>query len=88
MEAIFFYQGPIGTYALVEKGGALTHLLFENAKMPEEITMKETAVMKAAKAQLDEYFAGVRKTFDLPFRFEKENFSRKVWEALLSIPYG
>lgn len=38
--------------------------------------------------QLDEYSAGERETFDLPLSFKGTVFQHKVWEALLSIPYG
>jgi methylated-DNA-[protein]-cysteine S-methyltransferase len=37
---------------------------------------------------LDEYFAGNRKQFDLPLSIEGTDFRKKVWKALLTIPYG
>jgi len=40
------------------------------------------------QAQIDEYFTGVRKVFDLPLRLVGTPFQQKVWEALLTIPYG
>lgn len=41
-----------------------------------------------AEAQLGEYFAGGRTTFDLQLDFIGSEFQNKVWQALLSIPYG
>lgn len=38
--------------------------------------------------QLDEYFAGKRKSFDLPFALKGTVFQKKVWNALCDIPYG
>ena len=38
--------------------------------------------------QLEEYFAGKRKSFDLALDFETTDFRRKVWEELIKIPYG
>lgn len=38
--------------------------------------------------QLSEYFDGGRKLFDFPFRLEGTEFQKKVWNALLEIPYG
>ena len=38
--------------------------------------------------QLDEYFRGARKNFDLPLNPAGTEFQRKVWDALLAIPYG
>lgn len=38
--------------------------------------------------QLEEYFAGKRKTFDLPLGAEGTEFQKKVWHQLAGIPYG
>ena len=43
---------------------------------------------REARRQLEEYFAGRRKTFDLPLRPNGTDFQRRVWEELLQIPYG
>ena len=45
-------------------------------------------VIGLAVSQLDEYFAGKRRVFDLPLRPHGTAFQRLVWDALLSIPYG
>jgi methylated-DNA-[protein]-cysteine S-methyltransferase len=45
-------------------------------------------VLRSAVAQLDEYFAGRRTTFDLPLAPAGSPFQRRVWEALREIPYG
>jgi O-6-methylguanine DNA methyltransferase len=42
----------------------------------------------AAVAQLEEYFAGERRTFDLPLELEGTDFQRSVWLRLAEIPYG
>ena len=49
--------------------------------IPSEITAK-------AAQELDEYFAGGRKTFDLPLLFVGTEFQEKVWNTLLEVPYG
>jgi alkylated DNA nucleotide flippase Atl1 len=38
--------------------------------------------------QLEEYFAGKRRNFELPLEFRGTEFQRRVWSALLTIPYG
>jgi len=38
--------------------------------------------------QLDEYFKGIRKNFDLPLSYSGTNFQEEVWTALQTIPYG
>lgn len=45
-------------------------------------------VLERAVGQLDEYFAGRRRTFDVPLLFAGTDFQQKVWRALLDIPYG
>lgn len=53
----------------------------EMTDIPSEITAK-------AAQELDEYFAGGRKTFDLPLLFVGTEFQEKVWNTLLEVPYG
>lgn len=45
-------------------------------------------VIAAAIAQLDEYFAGRRQVFDVPLLFVGTDFQKKVWNQLLTIPFG
>jgi methylated-DNA-[protein]-cysteine S-methyltransferase len=45
-------------------------------------------VLDAVERQLDEYFEGRRKSFDLPLAPDGSSFQRKVWAALRRIPYG
>lgn len=47
-----------------------------------------TPVIEKAAAELDEYFAGKRKAFDIPLLFTGTEFQKAVWQALLDIPYG
>ncbi len=45
-------------------------------------------ILCAARRQLEEYFAFKRKTFDVPLDFEGTPFQKRVWNALLTIPFG
>ena len=47
-----------------------------------------STVLEAASRQLEEYFAGARKTFDLPLLFAGTPFQERVWQLLLEIPHG
>ena len=53
-----------------------------------EYCVAPSAITRIAAMQLDEYFGGIRTTFDMPVRFFGTEFRRGVWEALCDIPYG
>lgn len=57
----------------------------ELSSTPGDIDLK---VLENAVSQLMEYFAGERRNFDLPVTLFGTEFSRKVWNTLLDIPYG
>lgn len=44
--------------------------------------------LQVAKRQLEEYFAGTRREFDLTLDIQGTPFQRQVWQALTGIPYG
>ena len=46
------------------------------------------AVLKRAKRELEEYYAGKRKRFDVPLAPEGTAFQRKVWKAISTIGFG
>lgn len=46
------------------------------------------AIIEKAIVQLDEFFAGERKDFDVPLLFVGTDFQKKVWKELLKIPFG
>jgi methylated-DNA-[protein]-cysteine S-methyltransferase len=80
------YPSPIGTVALGGAGDSLERLRFGPAGAPE--MTPRPAILARAAAQLDEYFAGERRVFDLPLRLAGTEFHVLVWEALRRIPYG
>lgn len=48
----------------------------------------DSPVLDQAERELQEYFAGERKTFDVPIHLAGTEFQMRVWEHLLRIPYG
>lgn len=64
--------------------GAVVSLRFGRG----EASMEPPPLWERVYAQLAEYFAGQRRSFDLPLRYAGTPFQRAVWEALLAIPYG
>ena len=82
---------PIGTVRIVERGGHIVRLDLGPAAPFEPLTdvaEQETPLLLQAFDQLSGYLAGVRKEFDLPLAPAGTAFQRKVWDALLHIPYG
>lgn len=45
-------------------------------------------ILEEAKTQLGEYFSSERREFDIPLKLIGTDFRKKVWQALLTIPYG
>ena len=56
--------------------------------MNADFKIETSSVLELARLQLDEYFLGIRRSFDIPLRPIGTDFQRKVWHALLNIPYG
>lgn len=77
------FNSPVGPLALFEEDGAIVAL--DWGFLPEN---EETPLLLRARTQLEEYFEGRRKDFDLPLRPMGTVFQRRVWEALSRIPHG
>lgn len=83
-DRVLIRSSPVGMLTLVSSGRALTHLLFGErfpATKPDDILLN-------VSVQLDEYFSGDRKTFDVPLEMAGTDFQKACWEALRTIPYG
>ncbi|MDR1348162.1 MAG: methylated-DNA--[protein]-cysteine S-methyltransferase [Prevotellaceae bacterium] len=71
---------------IVENSGSIVEIALAEKKI--DGNEKETNVIKKAAVQLDEYFAGKRKSFDFPINPHGSEFQKRVWTALQNIPYG
>lgn len=89
-EKIWFYQTKIGEIGIGEKDGAIVRVTFgkEMGGMPTDFDMEETPLLRLAAVEIAEYLEGNRRMFDLPLAPEGTEFQKKVWRALLEIPYG
>lgn len=83
-------DAPIGIVRIIEEDGFIVsvHTMQEIESMFDDIVYRETEVLLSAKKQLEEYFAGIRKNFDLPLKPKGTPFQLLVWEQLKQIPYG
>ena len=84
---------PVGILKLVATENALVAVLWENenpkrVRLAELIEQVNHPILLETQKQLREYFVGTRQQFDLPLDFEGTVFQKKVWQALLSIPFG
>lgn len=82
-------ESPLGLLAVaaVDAGVTYVHMGVEEVKEswgPEEAT----PVLEAAVDQLEAYFAGDLKEFDLPLAASGTDFQQRVWRELCRIPYG
>jgi methylated-DNA-[protein]-cysteine S-methyltransferase len=84
-------DSPIGQLLLLSDGEALRGLYMQEGRKPTTISprwVSSTAPFADVTAQLEEYFAAARTTFDIPLALAGASFERKVWHALVGIPYG
>jgi methylated-DNA-[protein]-cysteine S-methyltransferase len=80
------YESPIGPLTLVAGPGGLTDLSFPGRlRLPSEAAK---APMPEVTKQLDAYFAGELRRFDLPLDLHGTPLQQAIWAALLEIPYG
>ena len=84
-----YWPSPVGSLGLTAEGQALTRIFFAPAGPPAEAeTAEPGGLFKQAFRQLEEYFAGRRRNFNLPLAPAGTEFQRRVWAALRDIPYG
>ncbi|TNF36939.1 MAG: methylated-DNA--[protein]-cysteine S-methyltransferase [Deltaproteobacteria bacterium] len=80
-------ESPLGPLGLVATHEALVRVDFDPAGVaPDE--RPAPSVLLQARRELEEYFAGQRRTFDVPTRLDGTPFQRAVWAALRDIPWG
>lgn len=88
-----FLDSPVGRLQLVAHETALVAVIWENenpnrVRLAELIEDPQHPILLKTVQQLNEYFQGKRQKFDLPLDFEGTEFQQKVWQALLTIPFG
>lgn len=80
-----FIKTPIGWLKISASDSAITAIDFDANPLR---TVKPNRWTARCKQQLDEYFSGARRRFDLPLDATGTAFQKRVWQALIKIPYG
>ncbi len=96
---VFFldsYDSPLGKYLLVSSHRGLVCVKPEGQVMPRLERWQKTGISieegdgfnRETAAQLDKYFTGNLREFDVPLDVRGTDFQRQVWQLLRTIPYG
>ena len=86
-----FHPSPIGDLMLAGDGSALSMIGFPSGKGrrdPLPDWTEDRSAFGEAQRQLDAYFAGKLRQFDIPLAPRGTGFQLAVWEALTQIPFG
>ncbi|RAK23102.1 methylated-DNA-[protein]-cysteine S-methyltransferase [Anoxybacillus vitaminiphilus] len=93
LEYSVYMSKQFGPIYVVSDGEAIVRIeLFEEnwqqLFQKHRMIKSDSPLLHSAVKQLEEYFAGKRKAFDLPIKWKGTAFQEKVWKALCEIPYG
>lgn len=86
-----FYDTPVGTVLFTADDVVLTGMYWKVFKRLPVIAnewVEDESRFTAAIAQLEEYFAGTRTVFTVPYRLKGTDFQRSVWKELEKVAYG
>lgn len=82
-----YMPSPVGRLTLAGDEAGLKRIDFESGEAPAGWQEDERS-LREARHQLEDYFAGTRRSFDVPLLPAGTPFQQAVWQALLAIPYG
>ncbi|WP_183560175.1 methylated-DNA--[protein]-cysteine S-methyltransferase [Mucilaginibacter sp. SP1R1] len=83
---VAYCHTPLGITRIVEEDGFIAAISAMNEE--HEVAIAPTPLLQTAIDQLDEYFKGTRKVFDLPLKQAGTPFQQQIWEQLQLINYG
>ena len=87
-------EAPFGVVTVIGSNFGIRFVMFSNDAHPkplEKLHISDTDIhdsVNDAVIQLDEYFAGSRRDFELPLDLQGTEFQVAAWNALAEIPYG
>ena len=85
--SVYHYLSPVGILEIkADEEGVVSIRIVKVDKQDKQDSTN--LIIRKTCTQLDEYFAGKRKSFDLPLTPQGTSFQKTVWEKLQDIPYG
>lgn len=94
MSLVFTHMpSPVGMLKLVAGDAGLVAILWEEddpgrVRLGAMTERPDHAVLAETSRQLADYFAGRRQSFTVTLDFRGTDFQKRVWAALLAIPFG
>lgn len=85
---VLSHDSPVGALCLVSDGVCLVGLHFAGWTPPLTAVRRSDELLLRTTRQLDAYFAGQLKSFDIPLKPAGTPFQLRVWLALRDIPFG
>jgi methylated-DNA-[protein]-cysteine S-methyltransferase len=82
------HESPLGPLTLLGGRAGLAAVRFTDATAALDERARDPRALASAAAQLDDYFAGALRAFDVALDCVGSPFERAVWAALATIPYG
>lgn len=80
-----YYKSPIGTIKISGSYEGITSIDFVES---QEVSLEVPTILCECVKQLNEYFEGTRKEFNLKLLLNGTKFQEQVWRKLIEIPYG
>jgi methylated-DNA-[protein]-cysteine S-methyltransferase len=87
-------RSPVGMLTLIASDDELLGVIFEKSMVQDQHSFRDIVnepghpLLTQAENQLNEYFSGIRNHFEISLGLYGTSFQRRVWDKLLTIPYG
>lgn len=84
----YYYKTKIDNYYFIigQEDNYIIYVTLENLKLDGRI--EKTDLIAKTINELEEYFEGKRKNFDIPVKLKGTDFQKRVWQEMMNIPYG
>jgi methylated-DNA-[protein]-cysteine S-methyltransferase len=81
-------ESPIGWLEIAADDAGVTAVDFIDGPARRPAEREGSGFAEACRVQLEEYFSGRRRVFDVPLHLRGTPFQKKAWEALLAVGFG